>query len=92
MRYFSVETVSFTSADGVEYAVKELREYPTYTTPFSVPKSSDTTFDDLATQEQVFDRNMEGESYRLWEANRVEIADANFDLSRVRFVKVPVIE
>ncbi len=90
MRYARVETVSFEAIDGNVYPVKELREIPTYAIGTIVERAARDDVDDTASRDEVFGGGGEGESYRLWEANAVEIADSGYDLTRVKSFKVPL--
>jgi len=89
MRYMEVETVSFTDALGNVRPVKELREIPSYETRIILNKNAGDFLDEVASRPEALGEGYEADSYLLWEANAVEIADAGFDLSMVRSVKVP---
>lgn len=90
MRYAQVATVSFEGADGRVLPVKELREIPTYELSGTVDRGVQEDVDDTASRGEVFGDGGEGESYRIWEANAVVIADAGYDLARVKKLAVPL--
>ena len=89
MRYLEVDTVSFTDALGNVYPVKELREIPSYETRIILNKNAGDFLDEVASRAEALGEGYEAESYLLWEANAQEIADVEFDLSKIRSVKVP---
>lgn len=89
MRYLEVDTVSFTDALGNIRPVKELREIPEYEIRMAVIKNAGDFLDEVASRPEVLGDGYEPDSYLLWEANAVEIADVGYDLAMIRSVKVP---
>ena len=89
MRYMSVPTVSFTDANGVTRAVKEMREIPTYASSSTVQLSSGDMLDEVYSRDQIAAENSEGDSYKLHETNVVAIVEARFDYSILKSVRIP---
>jgi hypothetical protein len=89
LRYQTVETVSFTDSLGVTRPVKEVREIPAYDTRAIIARRAEEHLDEFATRTEVFGQGYEGETYRIWEANAVALADAGYDLASIQSLKVP---
>lgn len=90
MRYAPIETISFTDVSGNTYAIKDLREIPEYEIASILEKNAQDKPDEVAVRDDAFEAGSEADSYRLWEANLVEIVDAGFDWTRIKKVKVPL--
>lgn len=92
MRNVNVETISFTDITGKTYAVKDMREYPEYNTLFILNDIRQGDYiDEIATRQDVYREDREDLSYMLFEANIREIVEANWDLRKIRSLKIPAL-
>ncbi len=89
MRYALVDTISFTAVNGVSRAVKEMREIPEYELMRTLGKTAREKPDEVITKDEAFGSGSEWNSFRLWEANVVALADVGFDWARIRKVRIP---
>ena len=89
MRYLIVDTIGFVDANGVSRPVKDMREIPAYPDSRVVAKLAQDDVDEISSRETVYGAGAEGDSYRIWEANAVGAADANYDLSRLAMIRIP---
>ncbi len=92
MRYFAVETIPFTGADGITRATKGLREIPAYQVRRTVSRQALEPPDFTAQRGDVFGSDQEQDAYLLWEANHVPIVELGFDLVQIRTLAVPVVK
>ena len=91
MRYIQIPTISFTDASGVTRAIKDMREIPAYASRMVINRIAGEPLAFIAQRDDIFGRGHEGDAFLLWEANIVQIADANFDFTYIRKLTVPQI-
>ena len=91
MRYIEIPTISFTDKDGVNFPVKDLREFPDYETAFNKQIISGDFIDEVASRKDVFGDDSEDLSYLIFEHNIVEIVEARWDLSKLKTLRIPVL-
>jgi len=89
MRYVEIETISFTDIIGNQYPVKEMREYPVYQTLFEIKIEDGDYIDEIASRPQVFGEGSEDQAYLIFEHNIVAIAEADWDLSKIKKLRIP---
>jgi len=89
MRYFDVDTVTFTTVDVGKISVKDLR--PLYDGPFrfSVTTRTEVTLDEVAVRPEVYGKNGEYEAYKLFDKNAVKIVEQRFSLDLIDKLEVP---
>jgi len=91
MRYLNSPTFNFTDINGNTYSLYQMREIPAYQISGVIPKLDQEDFDEIFTRPEIAWDNMEGAVFQLHEANIVAILDAKFDYSKLRSIKVPVV-
>jgi len=90
MRYESVDTTSFTNHNNKTYAVKDKREYPNYEKLIHVVVNSEDMIDEIASRYEVYGDGGEAESYKIVDYNIVKLFEAEFDLSKIYSLDIPV--
>ena len=91
MRYLNSPKFNFTDANGKMYSLYQMREIPNYQISAVIPKLEQEEFDEIFTRPDIAGDNMEGAVFQLHEANHQAILDAKFDYSKLRSIKVPVV-
>ena len=89
MRYALVDTISFTDVNGVSRAVKAMREIPDYELMRTLGKTAREKPDEMIVRDDVSGSGSEWNSFQLWEANLVALADVGFDWARIRKARIP---
>lgn len=90
MRYAEIDTVSYEDVNGNIKAVKDMREYPSYTLKDKVKLRVGDRVDEIVTRAEHYGDDAEGESYKVVDFNIEEIYEEKFDLSRIRTLGVPL--
>ena len=90
MRYFNIPTVSFNDANGRTVPVKDVRPIGQEVVDFGITTKEGDLLDEIASREEIFGPGSEDESFRLFDANIVELYEARFDVSKVRRLSIPV--
>jgi hypothetical protein len=85
------DTVVFDDIDGSSISVKDMRLIPEYSSSLSIATQHHDTLDEIATRNYIYGEGMESLSYALFEANVVALADAMYDLTKIRSVRIPVV-
>jgi len=88
LRYQTIETVPFIDIYGDHYAVKDLREYPKYSTASLSNIRVGDAIDEIVTAR--YGDGTEGEVYKAVEHNIEDLFEAGFDLSKIRSLKIPI--
>lgn len=90
MRYYQVPTVSFTTFLGDKVAVKDMRPRPgRAVSSYPVTIAAGATLDEVATRPDTFGDGAEGEAYRIFEENDLEIVESGLDLSKLKSLRIP---
>ncbi len=89
-RYFIVPSESFNDKDGNTFPVKPFREIPVEPVSLELPIIQGTLLDEVATRETVYGEFGEGEVFRIFDANVIKLAEADFDLTKLKALKVPL--
>jgi hypothetical protein len=89
MRYTNVETITFTDIDGKSTAVKDMRLLPAQTIVKTISVIGSIELDEIASRKDIYGDGGENLSYKIFEANLLEIVERRFDLSRIRSLKIP---
>ena len=90
MRYFDVPIVTFNDANGRVAQVRDVRPIPNQVIDFEIPIKQGDLLDEVASRENIYGEGAESQSYKLFDANIVALFDAQFDLSQIRRLRVPV--
>jgi len=89
-RYADVDTITFTDVNGNSYPVKDIREISTQTLAFEIDKNENDLLDEIASRREVYGDFGEVQSWRIFDLNIAEFAEVDFDLSKIKRVKIPV--
>ena len=89
-RYISIDTVSFNDKDGNLFPIKDVRPIPTEPVGITLPLIAGTMVDEVASRDSVYGEFGEGESFRIFDLNVVELTENNFNLSALKALKVPL--
>lgn len=90
MRYVGIETISFTNAQGITVPIKDKRPISDDDVNFEIGINTKDDLDEIASRADVFGDDSEDQSYRLFDANIIEIVESGYDLSKVRRLKIPL--
>lgn len=90
MRYNDVETVLFPAPDGKTYELKAVRPRPGRSDDSVKVECLPGTFlDEIATRAESYGEGYEGNSYRVFEENDVEIVENDFVLGKNGEARIP---
>lgn len=90
MRYLQVEAVPFRAPDGRVVAVKIGRVVtPNTGAAARAPVLPGGTLDEVASRPEVYGAGAEGQAYRLFDENAIEIMQSRYTLEGVRELRVP---
>jgi len=87
---FQVGTRIFTDINGKTYTLKDVRPIVPAASSYSVDKSGTELLDSVAVKPEVFGDGGEDKVYKLFDQNCIAIVDANFDLTQLRKIQVPI--
>ena len=90
MRYFAIDTISFNDKNGRVVPVKDIRPIPTYQINFELDTKESDVLDEISSRGNVYGENGEVSGYKIFDANIVELFDAEFDISKVRRLRIPI--
>ena len=90
MRYVEIDDVIFTDINGNSRTVKDIRPLEQLETLTSVPIDVGTTLDEIASRPEIFGEGTEGSSYRIFDHNALALADANFEIDRLKTIRIPL--
>ena len=91
MRYFSVDTLSFNDKNGKTYAVKDIRSMTILSTGVVVELEEGMQIDELISRPGYYGNDSEGLSYLVVDHNAEKLAENNFDLSKLKTLKIPIL-
>ena len=89
-RYLNVDTLSFTNYHGNTFPVKDIREIPSENIAFEIDVEENTLLDEIASRQEVFGDFGEQQSYRIFDLNIEILTEANFDLTNIKRLKIPI--
>lgn len=89
MRNIFVPIVSFVDADGKTRSVREITDLESYTTIVNLKNLKGNMPDEIVTRRDYAGENAEDLTYRLIEANIVELFDNGLDFSKINPVRIP---
>lgn len=90
MRYIPVDTVSFTNTQGKTVNIKTMREYPDYEVRSNIEVRSEDKLDEIATRREIFGEGNELMSYKLFDTNRIDLLEKNFDMGKIGSLSIPL--
>ena len=89
-RYADVDTITFTDVDGNSFQVKDIRSISSQVLSFEIDKKENDLLDEVASRRVTFGDFGEIQSWRIFDLNIVELTQVNFDLTKIKRLKVPV--
>jgi hypothetical protein len=89
MRYQTIENITFVDINGISYNIKDMREYPEYTTKVIVKTSENDFIDEIATRKEIYGDNNENVSYKIYDHNIVKLREANWEMSNIKELNIP---
>lgn len=89
-RYINVETVSFTDHNNRTVPVKVRRDIPDEQQVLEIDIKSGELLDEVANRPGVYGEYGEIQTYRIFDKNIVRLTEANFDLSKIKRLKIPL--
>lgn len=89
-RYNDVDTISFEDVNGNQFPVKDIREISSQTLAFEVDVKQEDLLDEVASRRETFGDFGEVQSWRIFDLNIVKLTEANFDMSKISRLKIPV--
>lgn len=91
MRYQEIDPVNFTNQSGVTRRIKLRRPFEVLQNVSSIRVQGDATLDEMVSRNDMAGAGTEFLAYKLADHNIVDIAEANYDLSRLNNIRIPVI-
>lgn len=89
-RYIDVDTITFTDINGKSYPVKDIRPISTQTLSSSIDIKEGDLLDEVASRKEVFGDYGENQAWRIFDLNVVELTQVNFDLNKIKRLKIPI--
>jgi hypothetical protein len=89
-RYNDVNTINFTAANGITYAVKDVRPISEQVLSFEIDKNENDLLDEVASRKETFGDFGEVQSWRVFDLNIVKLVENNFDMTKLKNIKIPV--
>lgn len=90
MRYFNVDTVSFNDKNGRIAPVKDVRPISDQQINFEILTKESDLLDEIASREEIYGGASEDLSYKIFDANIINLFEVGFDMSKIRRIKIPV--
>lgn len=90
MRYYSIDSIAFTNANGKTVQVKDILPLE--------PKSKNTVnlrlqngdkLDEIASRFNVYGEGHETDAYKIFAENVEDLTFVNFDLSKLKTLRIP---
>lgn len=92
MRYQNIADITFRNANGKSLILKDMREYPKVQTTMvnlSNVKEFDK-IDEIATRTEIYGAEAESESYKIFDANIVNLFDNRFNMAKIKNLSIPL--
>ena len=89
-RYNDIDTVSFTDKNGNSFPVKDIRPIPSNPVALSIPITNETDIDEVSSRADIYGDLAEDQTYRIFDANIVNLTESNFDVNSLPELKIPV--
>ncbi len=84
------DNITFTDISGNSFLVKDMKTIEEYDNTFTVEVHEDSLLDDICVRRETYGDNSEDQSYLIFEANKILLAENNFSLDRIKTLRVPV--
>lgn len=90
MRYFSVENVIFTNRFNKTVTIKNVLPItPKADKSVNLRIQDGDNMDEIASRNNIYGENHEMDAFKIFMENVEEIAFANYDMSRLRSLRIP---
>ena len=89
-RFINIETITFTDINGNTFPVKDVRPISEQTLSFEIDKNENDLLDEVASRKETFGDFGEVQSWRISDLNIVKLTEANFDITKINRLKIPV--
>lgn len=89
MRNVQTPIISFTDANGNIFPVRDITDIPVYQTVLNLPAQKGMMPDELVTRAQFAGANAEFLTYKIIEANAVNLLEEDFDFTHLRSIIIP---
>jgi hypothetical protein len=90
MRYFDIDTLSFTASNGLTYPVKDIRPIESTNNKIELIVTEEMALDEVASRNSIFGEFTESEAYKIFDANVIKLMENNFDLTKLKKISVPL--
>lgn len=90
MRYFSIEDVTFTNGFNKTVTIKDIlpnSAKPEMSVKLRIQDGDD--LDEIASRNNIYGEDHEMDAFKIFMDNVEEIAFANYDISRLRSLRIP---
>ena len=89
-RYSDVDTITFIDVNGNQFPVKDIRPISEQTVAFEIDKTGNDLLDEVASRKLTFGDFGEIQSWRFFDLNIVRLTEVNFDMTKLKRLKVPL--
>lgn len=90
MRYFNIEDITFTNALGRSVKIKDLLPVPTPSeNSVTLALAKGDQLDEIATRTNIYGEGYESKSYDIFAENIEEFTQVDFNLDRLKKIRVP---
>lgn len=89
-RYIDVDTIVFTDINGNNFEVKDTRPISEQTLSFEIDKRENDLLDEIASRREIYGDFGEIQSWRIFDLNIEKLTEVNFDLTKIKRLKIPV--
>jgi len=89
LRYFDIDSVSFTNRNGVTVPVKDKRPIENLPKSFKVAVNKGL-LDEIASRQNVYGEGAEDQAYKIMDANIIKIVESGYDITKLREVDIPL--
>lgn len=89
MRYIGISNIVFEYENNRFVEIKDIYDIPEYEISVDTAITKNSMLDEIASRDNVYGEEAEYLSYKLFEANIVQIVDYNFTLDGLSRLKIP---
>jgi hypothetical protein len=75
---------------GKNYPIKDMKDIEEYTNFINLDINNESTLDEICVRPDVYGENTEDYSYKLFEANVVALMDNDFDMTKIKSLRIPL--
>lgn len=92
MRYLSIPTITFIDINNIQHSIKDIRPIPSYSTGIEIKVEQDMFIDEVISRKDFYDNGAESLSYTVVDNNIEKMVENNFDISKMKKLKIPIID